>query len=154
MATSIEQLQAMRSMRENWDGYGADAPAPAAIDLAQEFVGLIETMWKKSTANSCALHVSPTRNGGVLIEWEDRAMKHEVEISRDRSLSFLHFDKTTGQMEPQEEDSLIDELLQTNPKFQALVAKSKASPRKPFALGDREPDNITPQQAGPAAETT
>src|SRR5947209_3424967 len=35
----------------------------------------------------------------------------------------------------QEDDSLIDELLASNPKFQALVANSKASPRKPFALG-------------------
>ena len=34
-----------------------------------------------------------------------------------------------------EDDSLIDELLASNPKFQALVAKSKASPRKPFAAG-------------------
>jgi hypothetical protein len=34
-----------------------------------------------------------------------------------------------------EDDSLIDELLATNPKFQALVKKSKASPRKPFAAG-------------------
>lgn len=40
-------------------------------------------------------------------------------------------------LDPQEEDSLIDELLQANPRFQALVAKSKASPRKPFASGDR-----------------
>lgn len=39
-------------------------------------------------------------------------------------------------LEPQEEDSLLDELLQSNPRFQALVAKSKSSPRKPFALGD------------------
>lgn len=42
-------------------------------------------------------------------------------------------------LEPQEDDSLIDELLQSNPKFQALVAKSKASPRKPFGLGERGP---------------
>jgi hypothetical protein len=35
-------------------------------------------------------------------------------------------------LEPQEDDSLIDELIQANPKFQALVAKSRASPRKPF----------------------
>jgi hypothetical protein len=40
-------------------------------------------------------------------------------------------------LEPQEDDSLIDELLASNPRFQALVAKSKASPRKPFAAGDR-----------------
>ena len=36
-------------------------------------------------------------------------------------------------LDTQEDDSLIDELLQSNPKFQALVAKSKVSPRKPFA---------------------
>ena len=40
-------------------------------------------------------------------------------------------------LDPREDDCLIDELLASNPKFQALVAKSKASPRKPFALGDR-----------------
>jgi SOS-response transcriptional repressor LexA len=37
-------------------------------------------------------------------------------------------------LEAQEEDSLIDELLASNPKFQAVVARSKASPRKPFAV--------------------
>jgi hypothetical protein len=42
-------------------------------------------------------------------------------------------------LEPQEDDTLVDELLASNlasnPKFQALLAKSKASPRKPFSLG-------------------
>jgi hypothetical protein len=38
-------------------------------------------------------------------------------------------------LEPQEDDSLMDELLASNPKFQALVAKSKASARKPFSPG-------------------
>lgn len=40
-------------------------------------------------------------------------------------------------LDPHEDDSLIDELLASNPKFQALVAKSKVSPRKPFATGER-----------------
>jgi len=35
-------------------------------------------------------------------------------------------------LDPQEDDGLIDELIESNPKFQALLAKSKASPRKPF----------------------
>jgi hypothetical protein len=99
MATPIEQLQAMRSLMENWDGYGAAVPVATAIDLAQEFVSLLETMLKKPTSSSCELHVSPTRNGGILIEWEDRAMQHEVEINPDRSIGFLHLDKTTGQIE-------------------------------------------------------
>ena len=38
-------------------------------------------------------------------------------------------------LDPQEDDTLMDELLASNSKFRALVAKSKASPRKPFALG-------------------
>src|SRR5262249_48728767 len=38
-------------------------------------------------------------------------------------------------LDPREDDSLIDELLATDPKFQALVAKSKAGPRKPFTAG-------------------
>ena len=36
-------------------------------------------------------------------------------------------------LEAAEDDSLVDDLLQSNPEFQTLVAKSKASPRKPFA---------------------
>jgi hypothetical protein len=35
-------------------------------------------------------------------------------------------------LEPSADDSLVDDLLQSNSTFQAKVAKSKASPRKPF----------------------
>jgi hypothetical protein len=72
MATPIEQLEAMRHLGENWDGYGAAAPQANLIDLAREFTGLIEAMLKKSAAEPGALHVSPTRVGGILIDWEDR----------------------------------------------------------------------------------
>ena len=40
-------------------------------------------------------------------------------------------------LDPQEDDTLMDELLASNPRFQALVAKSKASPRKPFSPGQQ-----------------
>ena len=36
-------------------------------------------------------------------------------------------------LDPREDDSLIDELLASDPRFAALVAKSKAGPRKPFS---------------------
>ena len=39
-------------------------------------------------------------------------------------------------LDPNADDSLMDELLASNPKFQALVAKSKAGPRKPFPTGE------------------
>jgi hypothetical protein len=35
-------------------------------------------------------------------------------------------------LETAEDDSLVDDLLQSDPEFQTLVAKSKAGPRKPF----------------------
>jgi hypothetical protein len=37
-------------------------------------------------------------------------------------------------LDPQEDDELMNELLASNPRFQELVAKSKASPRKPFTV--------------------
>jgi hypothetical protein len=39
-------------------------------------------------------------------------------------------------LDPAEDDTLMNELLESNPRFQALVAKSKAGPRKPFSSGD------------------
>ena len=44
-------------------------------------------------------------------------------------------------LDPSEDDTLMDELLASNPKFQALVVKSKAGPRKPFSLGQQGPTN-------------
>ena len=35
-------------------------------------------------------------------------------------------------LETAEDDSLVDDLLESNSEFQSLVAKSKASARKPF----------------------
>ena len=40
-------------------------------------------------------------------------------------------------LEPEEGDSLVDDLIRSNPDFRALIAKSKAGPRKPFAVGTK-----------------
>jgi hypothetical protein len=39
-------------------------------------------------------------------------------------------------LDPNDDDPLMDELLASNPRFQALVTKSKAGPRKPFRPGE------------------
>jgi hypothetical protein len=39
-------------------------------------------------------------------------------------------------LDPLQDDELTNELLMSNPRFQELVAKSKASPRKPFPGSD------------------
>lgn len=99
MATLDAQLQAMRQLGENWDGYGASAPQAHVIELASEFVSFVQTVLRNREASADVLHVSPTRTGGVLIEWEDAEAEHEVEISPDQSFSFLHLNKVTGHTE-------------------------------------------------------
>jgi hypothetical protein len=41
-------------------------------------------------------------------------------------------------LDPQEDDTLMDELLASNARFQELVARSKRSPRKPFLTGEAQ----------------
>jgi hypothetical protein len=64
----------------------------------------------------------------TLNECADSGQTVVVEMPDQRLLAIQPLD-------PREDDTLMDELLAANPKFQALVAKSKASPRKPFSAG-------------------
>ena len=48
---------------------------------------------------------------------------------------------TIQPLDPKTDDDLMDELLASNHKFQVLVAKSKASPRKAFVGADRKDVN-------------
>jgi hypothetical protein len=89
MTTPADQLDAMRRLPENWDGYGAAPVADEIIDFAQELVGFVEAALNRGGANAPGIHVSPTRVGGVLVEWDDAAMEHEVQIDPDFCLSFL-----------------------------------------------------------------
>lgn len=62
---------------------------------------------------------------GTLNECADSGEALVVELPDQRLIAIQLLD-------PSEDDSLTSELLESNPAFQALVAKSKASPRKPF----------------------
>ena len=55
-----------------------------------------------------------------------------VEMPNNRLLAIQPLD-------PQEDDTLMDDLLAGNPKFQELVEKSKRGPRKPILAGDAGP---------------
>jgi hypothetical protein len=98
MTTPLEQLKAMRSLEENWDGYGAAPPRADLIDLASEFVHFMQALRRQSSTYQQIL-ASPTRTGGVLLEWDDDQREHEVEFNPDGSLGFLHVNKLTGEME-------------------------------------------------------
>lgn len=62
---------------------------------------------------------------GTLVECADSGQAVVVELLDKRLVAIQS-------LEAVDDDSLVDDLLQSNPEFQALVARSKASPRKPF----------------------
>jgi len=68
---------------------------------------------------------------GTLSECADSGQAVVVELPDQRLIAIQALEAT-------EDDSVVDDLLQSNPAFQALVAKSKAGPRKPFTPGEAE----------------
>jgi hypothetical protein len=66
----------------------------------------------------------------TLIECAESGETVVVEMPDQRLLAIQPLD-------PNEDDSLMEKLLASNSKFQALVAKSKASPRKPFPSAEQ-----------------
>lgn len=97
MATPLEQLDLMRGLQENWDGYNGAPPVHEVIDLGKEFVALIAAL-RKYEDRFEGIFVTPGRNGGILIEWDDLRHEHSVEINSDGSIGFLHIDKATQRM--------------------------------------------------------
>jgi len=62
---------------------------------------------------------------GTLNKCADSGEALVVELPGDRRVAI----RPLG---PGEDDSLMDDLLESNTEFQAMVARSKAAPRKPF----------------------
>jgi hypothetical protein len=90
MATALEQLEAMRQLPENWDGYGGAASRPELIDAALHFL-------RGHAAASPPPFVTPTRVGGVLLEWEQGPHQLEVEIDSPEGGSFVYLNHETGE---------------------------------------------------------
>jgi hypothetical protein len=91
LGQATEYLQSLRSLNENWDGYGAAAPDPTILQSSVGFLGFVAT---HSTAS--APHISPARTGGVVFEWESQPHELEVEIIRDGAAEYLYLDNRTG----------------------------------------------------------
>ena len=62
---------------------------------------------------------------GTLNECADSGEAFVVQLPDKRLLTIQALDSS-------EDDSLVEELLESNPTFRALVSKSKTSSRKPF----------------------
>ena len=123
MATLTEQLDAMRALAPNWDGYNAAAPEPAVIAWAKDFIAYFERVERASGVNR-NLRVYPTRVGGVQIEWEDPRCEWELELNPDGSLELLSEEKSSGAMH---ESKFPPGRMAVAPGFLPVLAEMMAS---------------------------
>lgn len=73
---AFEELSSMTILCDNWDGYGAPAPADTALDNAWRFLNLCE-----SRALS-PVTVSPAQNGSVSLVFQQDS--HVVDLEFDQ----------------------------------------------------------------------
>lgn len=97
MATLTEQLDLMLNLKPNWDGYGADPIQPEVIEVAKEFVGVLHALLGRG-GDEAGMFVTPGRDGGVVVEWEDANSEYEMNFDPDGAMEFLEENKLTGVM--------------------------------------------------------
>lgn len=89
---AIKQLQALFELPQDWDGEGGERPKDEVICSA---IGFLEFVAKNALVGRP--HVSPTRGGGVLLEWE--CVPHQIEVqvlSRDAA-SYVYLNTETDE---------------------------------------------------------
>jgi hypothetical protein len=87
---AMQQLQAIRSVGENWDGYGAAAPRPEIIRSAEGFLHFLA-----KDVSVPAPYISPTRTGGVLFEWAHGPHQLEVDVYTRDDASYVYLNGET-----------------------------------------------------------
>jgi hypothetical protein len=118
----LAQLQAMRSLPANWDGYGADPPSPEVLDYGGQFLDVF--LRRAAQANSgradFPLYVAPARDGGLFVQIELSPIELEVEIDPDLSVGFLRTNTATGE---QEEGELEPRPARAIPELTAVLVQ-------------------------------
>ena len=78
-------LEALRHLRPNWDGYGAPIVDPQVIDAAKRFIErLPENLAYRP-------HVVPTSTGSLQLEWQEGSKSLELEFESPRTIRYLQW---------------------------------------------------------------
>lgn len=80
----------IRSLRENWDAYGA---GPIASTVADRSLALLASIVEPASPQPSVI---PTAKGGIQLEWHTLVGDLEVELGPDSSIAVLFTDALTG----------------------------------------------------------
>ena len=92
MATQNEQILALSSLPENWDGYGAASPRS---DILTAAIAFLQTL--RHGPGYSDPDIAPTRIGGVLLSWEHGPHLLDVEFDSPERAEFAHLNRETDE---------------------------------------------------------
>ena len=92
MATPNEQIQALRALPENWDGYGAASPRWDILAAVGEFLQPL-----RHGSGYTDPDIAPTRIGGVLLSWEHGPHRLDVEFDSPENAEFAYLNRETDE---------------------------------------------------------
>ncbi len=92
MATPNEQIQALRALPENWDGYGAASPCS---DILTAAIAFLQTL--RHGPGYTDPEIAPTRVGGVLLSWEHGPHQLDVEFDSPVKAEFAYLNRETDE---------------------------------------------------------
>jgi len=100
---ALKRLEAISVLQKDWDSYGGEAPAGAAIFAARKFIADLDRIQK-----AAPFFVAPIPDGGIQMEWQGRAGALEVEIApTGDSFNFLRIiGKATANRQSEEKHGL------------------------------------------------
>jgi hypothetical protein len=73
---ALRRLEEISSLQKDWDSYGAEAPAKAAIFAGRRFIASLDRLQK-----AAPFFVAPIPDGGIQMEWQGQDVALEVEIN-------------------------------------------------------------------------
>jgi hypothetical protein len=90
-------IEALRGLTPNWDGYGAPAIDPEVIQAAKQFIARLPMNL------AFRPQVVPTSNGSLQLEWHQGEKSLELEFESPRSIRYLQWNPAKGE---EAEDSI------------------------------------------------
>jgi hypothetical protein len=82
-----EAIRKLRTLPDDWDGEGSDAPLPELVDLAVNLVDAFERAGLSLPTSGVA-----TRAGTILFGWRDSSGYQEVEVVAPNRIEWMFVD--------------------------------------------------------------
>jgi hypothetical protein len=84
------RLAYFASLGPDWDSYGGDPPTRRAIESARHLLEAVCAQFATAPLDRVRpFAITPTPNGGVIIEWRSPGLETAIEIGRQGSLGYL-----------------------------------------------------------------